>query len=296
MSQNQSHFSPMSIIWVLLWATSFSISMSIVKLLDQDISAVMIVFIRLSFGLVFFTPFILKAGLRNMKTQKFPLHLLRIIFMCSAMVCTYHAYSHLPLAFATSIGFTGPMITTLLAILILRDKVSWLHWLLIILGYAGVLVLVRPDAVELDPAVLVALMANFFASCAIITVKKLHKTESSMQIMFYTNVFGLLLVGLAASFMWKTPSQQDMVFLAMLGITGTFSQFCYIQALKKGKPSLIAPFEYSRLVFAIPIGVMFFAEIPTLWTILGSFVIIISNYSLTYLEAQRQKVKTLPAP
>jgi drug/metabolite transporter (DMT)-like permease len=177
----------------------------------------------------------------------------------------------------------------MLAVMVLGDRVVWGQWGLVALGHIGVLIMMRPGSENFDPAIIVALFANFFASAAIIIVKKLSTTESTLQILFYTNVVSVLLMSILAGFLWETPSQHDLIILCVIGATGTFSQFCYIQSLKLSDPSFVAPFEYSRLVFAIPIGLIFFAEIPTNWDIAGSFVIISSNFLLTLFKLKREK-------
>jgi drug/metabolite transporter (DMT)-like permease len=278
-----------SIIWMVLWALAFSIAMSITKLLSTNMNTLIIVWVRLTLGLILFLPFVLKHPIKELKTRRFPLHFIRVVFMCCSMLCTYYAYSHLPLAFATSIGFTSPLITTLLAIVILHERVKWQVWLVILAGYVGVIVMVHPGNAEFNPTVAIALLANLFASCSLITVKKLSDTESAAQIMFYANVMSVMFLGIFALAFWMTPNRHDMFLLTLLGALGVLSQFCSVKALKLGKPSILAPVEYSRLVFAIPLGLLLFDEVPTTKALIGSIIIILSTGYLTFLEIKRNK-------
>ncbi len=291
-------FSPQalaSIAWVLMWALSFSITMSLTKLLSHDISTIMVVFIRQLFGLVFVLPFIFKNGaIKNLATKRLPLHSLRVGFICVAWLSTYYAYAHLPLAFATSIGFTAPLITTTLAVLVLQESVSWRHWIFIVVGYIGVLVMVQPGVIAFDFAVGVALLANLSASIGLIATKRLSATESPLQLLTYNNVGGILVFGILALFYWQAPSPYNAMLLSLIAATGTFSGYCYVKALQKGEASLVAPFEYSRLIFAIPVGLFFFSEIPTLWTLVGGVVIIASNFGLTWLKSNGAAITVPP--
>lgn len=279
------------ILWILMWALVFTIIMSLTKFLETK-NTVITVFTRLIFGSVFLTPFVLSQKWQDIKTRRLPLHALRAFFACSAMLCTYYAYQNLPLAFATSIGFTAPLITTVLAIIVLKEIVTWDQWLILILGYLGVLVIVHPSNFPFEIGVVVAIFANVFASSAIITAKRLTATESTVQIMFYLNILSLTFISLVALFFWTTPSLQDVMLLMGLGALATLSHFCSLQALKNSTPSVLAPFEYSRFVFAIPIGILFLDEWPSLQTIIGSLIIVVCNLVLTIKQTRLKERQT----
>lgn len=278
-----------SIAWMLSWSVTFSIAMSLTKMMSDQTSSMMIVFIRSIFGLVILAPLVMKQGIRNIRTNHPYLHMARVIFSSFAMVCTYYAYSKLPLATATSIGFTGPCISVLLAMVVFSESVSPGKWAFILMGYLGVLVIAQPGSMVFHPAIFVALLANFLASCSIITAKFLTGEESPEQITFINSFGRIVLLGSVSFLFWSTPTTQDWYYLCLIGIFGTISQFSYITALKSGMVSLVAPFEYSRLVIAIPIGVLIFAEIPSIWTFVGSLVIVASNFGLTYIDQQKKK-------
>lgn len=270
--------------WSLAGSLCFTTAMSLAKLLDPSVKGAVLVFFRCLFGLIFFLPFLIKEGVENLKTKRPFLHILRVMFTCSAIACTYYGYRNLPLAMATSIGFTAPLMTTALAILILKETVTIKKWLLIIVGYLGVLVIVHPSDFVINNAVYVLLLANLFASLSIICGKKLTATESTTCMMFYVNVMSTLLSGSAAYFMWVTPSVHDLIILIFLGLMGVIAQFCFIRSLQNANPSFLAPFEYSRLIMAIPIGFVLFNELPTLWTLVGAGVIITATLFVTRMD------------
>ena len=288
MKTHTASFNLPGVCWMLFWAVTFNTSMSLTKLLNDHISTFMIVFIRLCFGFLFISPLLFREGFKSLKTKNFSLHFLRMIFACSSMACTYYAYTHLPLSFATSIGFTAPIMTSILSMFALGDRLTWIQWLLIILGYTGVVIMVHPTNGVWDQSIFVALAANFFASCAMISVKKLTKTETTTQIILYFNLLSVMVFGILALFCWTPLSDKDIFILALIGATATISQFCMVKAMQNGDPSVLAPFEYSRLIIAIPIGMVFFHEIPTVWSLFGSFVIIMSNLLMTLSQSTRK--------
>jgi drug/metabolite transporter (DMT)-like permease len=270
-----------SIAWAILWGICFSLSLSIIKFLSSHLSSITLLFVRLCFGLIFFYPFIFKTGIKNLKTQNFPLHFLRATLISTAMFCTYYSYTHLPLTVATSIGFTSPLITVALSVLFFKERITFWQWITLIGGYIGVLIIVQPKVILFNNAIWVAFLGNGIASCGILLSKRLSKTESTLQMMAYTLGVSFILIGVLFLKRAEWPELSDLPWLSLAGALGIFSQFCYLQALKEGKPSLIAPFEYLRLVFMIPLGFFIFQEIPRFSMLLGALVIITTTYLLT---------------
>jgi drug/metabolite transporter (DMT)-like permease len=267
--------------FMLLWALSFSTAMAFAKTLSPDVDSVVVLFMRYFIGLVFFTPFIINVGLKGFTTRRPLLHLVRVMCLGATVACTYFAYRNLPLALATSIGMTGPLFTTMLAMLILRDRVSLAQWGLIFLGYAGVLIAVRPHEMAISIGVWASLAANVLAAFSNICVKILTRTERTFTLMLYANTATTFIAGLVVILFWKTPAFWDLMSLIAVGGFGVFSQFCNISALRHANPSFLAPFEYTRICFAIPVGYIFFDEVPNTYVIIGSLIIIAATYGLT---------------
>jgi len=277
-----------SILWMFLWSASITTAMSFAKLLDLETSGFVLVFLRCSFGFLFTLPFVVSSGVKAFKTQRHPLHLLRVCFNCSALACTYYAYRHLPLAEASAIGLTEPLLTTLMAALILKDKVTPGKWLTIICGYLGVLIIANPQNFVVNHALWVLLFANFSASASLICTKKLSNSESTVLILTYTNIVSVLFTGLIALPYWKAPSGRDVWIMICVGLFGIISQLSYVRALKLGSPAFLSPLEYMRFVIAIPVGFFLFKEALTFSTILGGCLIILATYGLTYLENKKK--------
>jgi len=168
--------------------------------------------------------------------------------------------------------------------LLLKDNVSIAKWALIFIGYAGVIVTVRPHEMSISIGVWAALTANLFAALSIICVKLLTRTESTFTLMLYANTATTFIAGLIALVLWKTPAPSDLLALVAVGGFGVLSQYCNVTAMRYANPSFLAPFEYTRICFAIPVGFIFFDEIPNIWVILGSLIIIGATYGLTKVE------------
>lgn len=275
-------------IFAVFAALSLSISMTFAKQLHPDIPTSFVVLIRSCFGFIFFIPFFLKNRKSFRKSEKLPLHILRIILTAGAMICTYFAYRNLPIAFATSIGMTSPLFIAILSIIILREEITRQKWLLILLGYIGVIFVIRPSIHTIDLATLSALSANMLAACCVILIKILSRHDSTVTIMLYTNV-GITVMSFIISMTntWQMIALRDVVILSLTGLLGVVTQYCSINALKSATPSFIAPFEYTRIFFATLIGIFIFQEIPSIYVMIGSGIIIFSTYMMTRLEGRK---------
>ncbi len=271
-----------AVAWIILWSSMFSLAMAMAKTLDGSVNQVSLIFSRSLVGSLVAMPLFMRVGFKvHFATTRLGLHILRILFVTIAMGCTYYAYRHLPIAYAAAIGQTGPLFTTVLAIFLLRESVNISKWMALALGYGGVMIMVRPTGGDLAPSVLVALMANLSAGLAIICAKSLTRTDSSETVLFYAT-FGVLVVsGVSAIWFWESPQPDDLWRLAVIGVAGVLSQYCYINALKRAPASFVTPFEYTRLCMSIPIGYFMFSEVPDIWTVLGSLVIIVAVVWLT---------------
>lgn len=251
-----------------------------------------VIFVRFALSLVFIAPLLLGQGRdKPLKTKKMHLHGLNAVFRVVAIWATYYAYSRLPMGLAASIGYTGPMMAIILAMILLREKVGWRKWVAVIIGYTGVLVMVQPEQSHVNLAVFVALLANLCSSLAKVTTKEITKTDTVPQVIFYGNFGALLISCVFAGYYWEMPAAGEWPMLVAIGFAGSLSQFSYVKALHAGNVSLVAPFEYLRLLFAIPIGMLFFDETLTEHHMLGCSIIVGCSIYLTWREIQRNRQK-----
>ena len=268
----------------IIGVLSLSLSMSVAKQLDTSIPTVMVVFVRSGFGLLFFIPIFISKRHSLSHTSNIPLHIIRIILGVSAMLCTYYTYRNLPIAFATSIGMTSPIFTTALSGLILKEVIGYKKWGLVILGYIGALIVIKPTSFILDTAIITALLANLLAAICVIIIKILSRKDSIITIMLFGNV-GIFTVSFLMSIVqWHSLTYYDMGLLSLTGALGIITQICSTIVIKRTSPSFIAPFEYSRILFATVIGFIVFNEIPAMSTIIGVSIIITSTYTMIHLK------------
>ncbi|HXF90745.1 MAG TPA: DMT family transporter [Candidatus Nitrosotenuis sp.] len=280
-----------AVFWVLGWCLALSLGMALTKTLPAGLPSALVVAIRCWFGFLVLCPVLLQQGPRKIfsESQVF-LNILRGLITCAAMGCTYYAYRHLPLAYASAIGQSGPLFTTVLAIVLLQERVTGYHWGLLFLGYCGVVIMVQPTVHGIDGATIAALAANLLAGLAIVLARHLSQTHGPVTLISYSTGVAAFVMMIIGWIQWQMPSLEQWGILALIGILGVSSQYSYVKALKYGPASFVAPFEYTRLCIAIPIGYVFFDEVPKMSTLLGSLIITGVAIVLLKLEAPRQVV------
>ena len=274
----------LGIVWMIGWALCINGAMVCAKHLTPNISSVMLIFMRSFFGLMTILPLILHQGRSVWRTKQPTRQILSCFIAVFTMGCTYYAYRNLPLSFATTLGFTGPLMTTVFAVLFLREKVTLGHWLIIFLGYVGVVTIFHPGDVAINKAAGLLLLANLLASLLIINRKIILRTDSPMTNLAYSTVGSVVISGVASLFFWQNLNPADLMILVGVGIFGVSSHYCYLHALEIGDPSYVSPFEYSRLLIATPVGILLFGETLSWTTLIGGGLIVVSGLLLMRLQ------------
>ncbi|MBP9753231.1 MAG: EamA family transporter [Proteobacteria bacterium] len=297
----------LAILFMGLWASFFVSAMSANKILDKTIPTEMIVFYRLFFALLWFTPYLLKNKKTVFKTNIFKLHFIRSIFTGLTIFCTYYSYRHLPLAVATSIGLSGPLFTTLLAALFLKEKITFRKAIILMSGYIGVLLVVTknflksinelitflttntfflqsfssPTLLPFEKAVLIALLGNFLMAIVLILLKKVTNEDSPQTTLFYNTFLTMMFFAIFGHTSFCMPDPLNLSLLIIIGAFGIALQYCYTKAMSLEEASFIAPLEYLRIVIALPVGIIFFNESLMLQQIIGILLILLTTYRLS---------------
>jgi drug/metabolite transporter (DMT)-like permease len=264
-----------------------SVLMAIAKKLPGEIPTSLVLFIRCLFMLLFSLPLLIRNPRGLLKSDQYLLHGLQIVLGVCATLCTYYTYRHLPVTLATSLGMTGALFTTVLSVIILKDAVDRIKWSCIFAGYLGTLCILQPGAISFDIGIITALLANLLAGFGAITSKILSQKVDRLAIITYNTLGMTIIFGFLSYPHWHLLNQTILLVLACMGALALGCSYCYLTALKKASPSFLAPFEYTRLIFAFVIGFVLFDELPNLYTILGSVVIVAATYIITYRDSRQ---------
>ncbi|MCB9948258.1 MAG: DMT family transporter [Rhodospirillaceae bacterium] len=284
-------------LWVIAASAGFSAMAALVKVLGQSLDSFQIAFFRCLVGLAVLSPLLLRSGLSTLRTTRPVLHLGRAAAGMTAMFCGFYAFTHLPLATATAITFTKPLFMIVVAVLFLGEVVRWRRWTATAVGFCGVLVMVRPGVGTFEPAMLVSLAQALSVAIAVALVKSFPRTEGTLTILFYFAILSTLISTGPALLVWRDPTWEQLGIAVVMGGLGVSSQAAIVRGYRIGEATAVAPFDYSRLLFAAFFGFVLFAEVPDVWTWLGAGVIIASTLYIARREAKTgAPPKAGPAP
>jgi drug/metabolite transporter (DMT)-like permease len=212
------------------------------------------------------------------------------------MILSFYAYHELPLADANALSFTRTLWVVPLAALVLKEHVGPRRIAATMVGFLGALLMLQPSAsapdAHLGMAALAALSSAFLIAMTVTGMKVMTRDHSTMTLMSWSAVLGLMLSIPPALFVWRWPNVVDLLLLAAMGVLGTITQACYIKGMSQGDAMVMAPLDYTRLVFAVIIGYLLFSEIPNTLTLGGAGIIIASTIYITVRESRLGVPKT----
>lgn len=282
-------------VWMMGATIGFTINGALVKTLAQlDMDAFQISFARAFFALLAILPFVWHERRTVLKSRHWGTHLLRGLAGAIAMLCGFYAVSKMPLADVTALGFTQPLFTTLLAFLLLGEVVRWRRWSATVVGFLGVLVIVRPGAETFEPTALAALAMALGIALAVTLVKRFPANESRVTMLLAFCVTSIVISAPPAFYVWRTPNLEELFLLLGTGVLGVASQSMIIRAYQNGEASFIAPFDYSKLLFAGLIGYFLFGEVPDHWTFAGAAIIVGATLYILQRESARGSDRSTP--
>tara|TARA_A100001011_G_scaffold121628_1_gene128354 strand:- start:3124 stop:3999 length:876 start_codon:yes stop_codon:yes gene_type:complete len=288
LSKNQLGF-----LYMFLSICAFSLMDVIVKWsIEYPLGQVL--FFRGFFGIIFYFFIIPKERLHNFyETKRAGLHFLRCISGLIALVAIFIALRKLPLATVVSISFAAPIFTTIFSIFLLNEKVGVFRWLAVIIGFVGILIITEPGISGLNIYYFFPIIFCLGLSYVAIAIRQLSTTEPVWLISFYFSLSITLLSLLTIPQGWVMPSFNHLILLSLVGIFGGVANLWLSQSYKFSEVSLVTPLKYLALVFAIIFGYFIWGEIPTIKTLLGAFLVIISTLIIFRREIYKKKLLLL---
>ena len=268
-------------------ASCFAVMAMLVKLgHDAGVATVELAFYRFAFGL---PPLLLWiAASRNFgawRTGRPLAHLWRGTIGLTTLVLGFSALAFLPLAEATTIGFAAPLFAVLLSALVLGEPVGRYRWSAVLVGFLGMLVVMRPDTQHLPPAgLLLAGLCAFGAGIVTITIRQVGRTESTQTTVLWFTLFSILATGALMPFFARAHDGPTWLLLLALGAVGGTSQICLTASLRFAPVAVVAPFDYVQLLWSVLLGWLVFAQPPLATTWLGAAIIIASGLYTLYRE------------
>ncbi|XYK80148.1 MAG: DMT family transporter [Labrenzia sp.] len=275
-------------LWILLAAFLFSIMVTLIKFLGQDLSVFQILVVRQVFMLLIVAPKILPGLPGSLATKRPGLQLTRIVFATSAMLLGFTAIIEMPLADATAISFSKTFFITIFAIWFLGEQVGKHRWGATIVGFLGVLLMLRPSGEGLvDPFALMALGSAACAGMVMIVIRILTRTDPPNTILTYQAMGVGLIMIIPAWMTWQAPTLEQWALLAAVGFFSWAGQMANIKAFQAGEATAIASLDYTRLLYATLFGALIFSQWPGFETLIGASVVIAASIYTVRREAIR---------
>jgi drug/metabolite transporter (DMT)-like permease len=261
-----------------------------VKLLAHGYPAMEITWARFTGHLVFMLAlFLPQYRWTLLRTRRPAVQIGRSLLMLASNLVFVIAIASVPLATASAIGFTSPLIVTALSVPLLGESVGWRRWTAVLVGFAGALIVIRPGSGFRDPAVLLLLLSSLAYALYQILTRMAGRIDSAATGIVFAALLGSLAMTLAMPFVFVMPrSLTDWALLCSLGLLGGCGHYLVIRAFQLGPAATIAPLGYVELVGSTVLGYLLFGNFPDLWTWIGAAVIIASGIYIAWRERYRR--------
>lgn len=232
------------------------------------------------------------GGIEALRTTKIGWHFLRSLFAIGAMFGFFYGIARMPLVNALTLGYTAPLMVTVLAAIFLGESIGWRRWAAVVVGFVGVLLMLRPGSGEFSFAAAAVLIAALCYASQAITARRLSGTESTLSLSFYVVVGPLVVAGAAIDTdTWISPDLAGWVLLFGAAISSIIAWVGFVNGYRAVSPAILAPLEYVALIGGAFAGFVIWDEVPDKWVVLGGLVIIASGLFVVYRgEARKEKI------
>jgi drug/metabolite transporter (DMT)-like permease len=272
---------------VLLAVALFSAMDAMSKILAADYDPIEIVWGRYLAILAMLAPAALRRP-RLLLTAQPMLQAVRGVCVLASALLFIAGLARLPIADATAIGFASPLLVTALSIPMLGEEVGVRRWSAVVIGFLGVLIIVRPGSGAVGAAALLPLLSAVCWAMSLVVTRRMRRADTPLTTLLYSTAIGFVLSGAALPFVWHVPTISAATMLVAMGVLSASGQYLLIAGLTRGDASLLAPFTYSQIVWATLTGYFVFGTVPSSWTWCGAAVIVGSGIYIAHRERVRR--------
>jgi drug/metabolite transporter (DMT)-like permease len=280
----------LGIFFVCAACTIFPVMNGIVQVLSRDYPSEQIIWARTAGHLVIVLALIVpRFGLGVLKSRKPWVQISRSLLLLASTTCFFFSVKHVPLAKAASISFTSPFFVTILALPMLGEKIGWQRLIAVLVGFIGVLVVIRPGAEVFQPAALGIMASAFFYAIYQIQTRLVAGLDRPETSVMYSGLIGTLVMCGVIPFFWiPIQSLGDLFWHITLGILGAAGHWCVAKAMTYGAANVISPFQYWQMLGAIAVGYAITGLWPDQWTWVGASIIIGAGLYIAITETRRR--------
>jgi drug/metabolite transporter (DMT)-like permease len=275
--------------WMMAMSLAFALQVNLIRKLSVELPVPEITFWRNTLGIALFVPWLWRAGWAGLRTARVGLYVTRSAILVVSSLTLAYSVVLLPVAEATALTFTQGLFATVMAIVVLREVVGAPRWISLAVGFAGVLVMLRPGAAAIDVGALVALASALSFGGVIVVGKLLARAgEPAERVTVYLWLIAGPLTLVPALFVWQWPAAGTWPWLLALGVLASVNQYAYFRALEAADASFAMPFDFLRLPFTAFIAYLAFGQVLDAWTWVGAAVIFVSSVYVTRSESRNR--------
>lgn len=276
-------------VFLMFAAAGFGTMVAMIKLAGERLDVFQILLVRQAVMACIVAPTILRDFPGSLKTNSFGLQILRIFLALVAMGFGFTAVINMPLADATAIGFAKSFFVTICAIFFLNEVIGFRRWFAVIIGFIGVLIVLRPGFDGFTIYGVYALIGSAGAGTVMVVIRILTRTESTTSILTYQALGVGLAVAIPGLWFWQWPNTYEWLLLIGMGVISYIAQMLNITAYKYGEASVMASLDYVRLIYAVIFGWILFETLPDFWTWFGAMIIIGASVYTIHRENQKKQ-------
>jgi len=221
-------------------------------------------------------------------TRNLPLQLYRSMFLILATISFFVTLRQIDLATASALFLLAPLIVTAMSGHFLHERIDRHRWFGVAMGFIGALIIIQPGGAQWHPAMIWGVLAATMYAFYQISTRSLSETDRPVTTVFYTALLGVVIMSFAVLFFWRTPEWTAATLMGMTGVLSGFAHYAIIRAFGVAPASVIAPFGYTSLLWAIIFGFLVFSEIPTVGTLVGATIIVGSGIYIARIERMRR--------
>jgi drug/metabolite transporter (DMT)-like permease len=275
--------------WMSVTAIAFGTLMGLVRYAGQELDVFVISFWRFVFSLALFIPWFLRVGVAGLKTERLGMHVIRACFLIVASVSLMSAAMLMPLDEMTALSFTTPLFTVIGAMIFLKEKAGLQRWAALIIGFIGMLVILRPGMEMINWAALLVMVSAVTFSGVVLFGKVLIRTDSPELMVMSLALFAVPVSFVPALYYWQWPSPEQFFWLALIAIASNLNMYGVVKALQLGDASATQPYDFLRLPTTAGVGWLVFGQSSDILTWVGAAIIFGSTLFITHREALANK-------
>jgi drug/metabolite transporter (DMT)-like permease len=277
------------IAWMCGATVCYAALYATLRQLTAGYSPLELIFLRSAFCTLFMLPWLARAGLAVLRTPRFKLHACRMTATYVAGVLWVYGLAHLPMADVTALNFTSPLFVVVIAMVFLGDRGGLHRWVVLGLGFAGILIILRPGVTVVSIAALLTLASACMFAVSHSITKAMASTEPPNLNVFFLYGLQSIIALVPALFAWKTPGPVDLAWIVAVSLCTLGAQQCIVRSLTLAPASLVMPFNFLQLPLVALAGLALYDEVSSVWTWVGAAVIFAAAYDLARRESRARR-------